>query len=148
MIPGTVLFDPDFEFKDGAKGRKIFIVLNNGNEGIYVAVKTTSKGDRYDIKHGCQILDRFPNYHLVKGSCCFLSENTWIQLDNFFEFKSDLLMQRVMVGEINRLGVLEDQQAIDLLVCTSHSEDLSLSQEKLVQCSLASLKNTLGEAAC
>ncbi len=147
MSPGTVLFDPEFSFKDGGKGRKIFIVLNNGSGGIYVAVKTTSKGDRYGINHGCQALDRFPNYYFVKGSC-FLDESTWVQLDNFFEFKSDSLIQKVVRGEINRLGVLGGQQTEDLLKCTTHSEDLSLGQEQLVQGALTALRQSMGEAAC
>lgn len=148
MTPGTFLFDSNFSFKDGQKGEKIFVVLNNGSGGTYVAAKTTSRGDRYGIQYGCQILDRFPNYHFVHGSC-FLSKNTWIQLDSFFEFRSDKLMQKVMSGGIHRIGVLENQQSTELLTCASHSEDLSMVQEEIVLNTLKSIKESnLSEAAC
>ncbi|WP_417549321.1 hypothetical protein [Methylophaga sp.] len=140
MTPGTVLFDANFLFYDGTKGRKIFIILNDGTEGKYVSVKTTSRGDRYGIQHGCQPMDRYPNFYLVKGSC-FLQENTWIQLDNFFEFDSAQMMQKVISGQINRIGVLSSEQALQLLICTTHSEDMSLSQEIIIQRAVQQMQN-------
>lgn len=138
MTPGTFLFDTEFIFKDGGKGEKIFVVLNNGSNGTYIAAKTTSKGDRYGIQYGCQILDRFPNFYFVKGSC-FLSKNSWVQLDAYYEFESGKLMQEVLLGQINRLGILERKQVTELLTCASYSEDLSLGQEKVVLETIKSL---------
>lgn len=140
MTPCTFLFDANFRFHDGEKGKKIFVVLNNGDSGHYVAAKTTSRGDRYGIQHGCQIMDRFPNFHFVKGSC-FLDENTWVQLDAFYEFNAADLLQKVMSGQINRIGVLDTVQALELLICTSHSEDLSQLQESLVLQTINDIKN-------
>lgn len=139
MIPGTFLFDPHFVFKDGNKGEKIFVVLNNGNSGSYITAKTTSRGDRYGIEHGCQIFDRFPNFFFVQGSC-FLIKNSWIQLDAFYEFKTDRLIDKVCAGQIHQIGVLENVQMSQLLNCSSHSEDLSYSQEKVIQSTISSLQ--------
>lgn len=141
MTPCTFLFDPTFQFHDGQIGQKIFVVLNSGASGEYVAVKTTSRGDRYGIQHGCQIMDRFPNFHLVKGSC-FLKESTWIQLDAFYEFRVTDLLQRVMSGQINRIGVLDTPQALELLTCTSYAEDLNQMQEAVVLQAIKDLKTT------
>lgn len=147
MIPGTFLFDSEFIFKDRQKGEKIFVVLNGGGNGFYIAAKATSRGDRYGIQHGCQILDRFPNFYFVQG-CCFLSKNTWVQLDSFYEFKSDKLMQKVITGEIRRLGVLENKQSTELLSCASHSEDLCLAYEKIILNTFEALKESeVSEAA-
>lgn len=146
MTPGTFLFDDNFKFHDGAKGRKIFVVLNNGSSGNYITAKTTSRGDRYNIQHGCQILDRFPNFYFVKGSC-FLSENTWIQLDAFYEFKAATLLQEVMSGQINRIGVVDTNQAIELLVCASHSDDLTQQQGVIISNTLANLKASVSAKA-
>ncbi|WP_089724171.1 hypothetical protein [Candidatus Thiosymbion oneisti] len=146
MSPGTFLFDDNFRFHDGNIGQKIFVLLNNGSTGIYVAAKTTSHGDRYGIQHGCQILDRFLNFYLVQGSC-FLKKNTWIQLDSFYEFKSDKLMEKVMIGEIKRIGVIEPRQTIELLKCASHSDDLSQSQETIVISSLETIKASVSPEA-
>jgi hypothetical protein len=144
MTPGTFLFDSQFRFKDGKTGRKIFLVLNSGEEGSYLAVKTTSRGDRYGIEHGCQVLARFPNFHLVKGSCC-LTENTWVQLDSFFEFEKAKLIQSVISGEINQIGTLSQSQLMEMLICASHSEDLSGSQENILQSSIKAEKGKVSK---
>lgn len=140
MTPGTFLYDENFTFKDGEQGQKIFVVFNNGSSGIYVASKSTSRADRFGIQHGCQVLDRFPNFYLVQGSCC-LTESTWIQLDAFYEFRKDELMQKVMSGAIHRIGVLETEQTKELLICASHSMDLTMSQESLITNAIESIKN-------
>jgi len=86
-------------------------------------------------------MDRFPNFHLVKGSC-FLKESTWIQLDAFYEFRVTDLLQRVMSGQINRIGVLDTPQALELLTCTSYAEDLNQMQEAVVLQAIKDLKTT------
>lgn len=139
MTPGTLLFDDNFVFHDGVKGQKIFVVLNNGLSGECLAAKTTSRGDRYGIQYGCQILDRFPNFYLVKGCCC-LNEHTWIQLDAFYEFKTAELIQKVIAGLIKRIGVIDVTQTVQLLTCASHSDDLSQHQERIVLQSLQDLQ--------
>ncbi|MGC3981563.1 MAG: hypothetical protein QM808_09905 [Steroidobacteraceae bacterium] len=135
MTPGTFLFDSDFKFHDGRKGEKIFVVLNDGLSGEYLAVKTTSRGHRYGLQHGCQVMDRFQNFFLVKGSCC-LSENTWIQLDSFYEFHTSKLIESVMQGAIKRIGTLDHEHTEKLLICATHSDDISVFQGKMIQASL------------
>ena len=139
MIPGTFLVDDNFKFRDGKTGKKIFAVLNNGSLGSYIAVKTTSKGDRYGIQYGCQIMERFPNFYFVKRSC-FLHENTWIQLDDFFEFEAEKLKQKVMNREVNRIGVLDSSQTIALLTCASHADDISSIHETEIKKTIDSIK--------
>ena len=138
MTPGTILFDNQFRFKDGKTGEKLFVLLCNGSNGNYLSVKTTSNGARFGIVMGCQILDRFPNFYLPVHSSC-LSKDTWIQLEEFYEFDSEKLLQAVLSGTINRIGLLEDKLTKDLLVCATHSDDLTEYQLELVQESLAAL---------
>ena len=64
MTPGTILFDTDFTFLDGDKGEKLFVILNDGNAGYYITVKTTSKGHSRGLTYGCQNQDRFQNFFL------------------------------------------------------------------------------------
>jgi len=142
MTPGTFLVDDNFKFRDEKTGKKIFAILNNGVLGSYIAVKTTSKGDRYGIQYGCQIMDRFPNFHFVQASC-FLQKNTWIQLDDFFEFDAQKLIQKVTNGEIHRIGVLEPSQTIELLTCASHSDDISSIHEKEIKKTIDAIRNQL-----
>ena len=127
MSPGTILFDRNFQFKDGEVGEKIFILLNNGSSGTYVSVKTTSNGSRYGLTAGCQVLERFPNFFIPVHAAC-LNDNTWVQLHVFYEFNAADLMQTVMSGEIHRIGVLPEKLANELISCSSHSNDITEDQ--------------------
>ena len=138
MVSGTLFFHKDFKFHDGVDGEKIIVVLGTGS-GIALVVKTTSRGTRYLLTYGCQATHRFPNFHLVKNCCC-LKKDTWIVLDEFYEFNYNHLLQKHFSNEIHRLGMLSDDITIDLLKCAIHSEDISSSQVEIVR---ASLKNIL-----
>lgn len=123
MTPGSVLFDESFKFKDGKTGNKLFIILNEGRDGTYFGVKTTSNGNRYSAIVGCNFKERYPFFYLPKGTCC-LNENTWVQLDSVYEFEKPKLIQYVMNQKIKYIGTLEGSTAADLIQCISHSEDI------------------------
>lgn len=124
MVPGTILFDPQFRFHDGKTGPKLFVVLNDGRNGVFIVVKTTSNDSRYSVVYGCQVTARFPHFYLPKGSCC-LPEHTWLCLDEFYEFDSDDLVQRVTQTRINRIGVLAPELTLEVQGCVLNSEDIS-----------------------
>lgn len=123
MVPGTILFDTKFRFHDGKSGEKLFIILNDGRGGSFVTVKTTSNDSRYGFVYGCQILNRHPHFYLPKGSCC-LTEHTWLCLDEFYEFDSAALIQRVTDTKINRIGVLPEDITLQLLSCVTSCDDI------------------------
>lgn len=139
MIPGTLFFYENFKFYDGATANKIIVALGSSG-AITLAVKTTSKGRRYLNDHGCQSDHRFQNFYLVQNSCLFLPKPTWIVLDEFYELKQTILLQKSFSNEVKRMGILEESITIDLLKCALHSEDISSNQVEIVK---ASLKNTL-----
>ena len=139
MTPGTILFDTNFRFRDGKIGSKLFIALNDGSKGVYVCAKTTSNDHRYGLTVGCQVMQRFPNFFIPKHACC-LGENTWIQLEAFYEFDTAGLIQKVMSQHIKRIGVLETKMTKELITCATHAEDLSRFQEQ-------ELARQLGELA-
>jgi hypothetical protein len=124
MVPGTILFDPKFLYSDGKTGEKLFVVLNDGRGGSFVTVKTTSNDTRYTFVYGCQITGRFPHFYLPKGSCC-LTEQTWLCLDEFYEFDAHELYQRVTATHIHRIGVLPEAITLELLACATNCEDIS-----------------------
>lgn len=124
MVPGTILFDPIFRFHDGNTGKKLFVVLNDGRNGSFITVKTTSNDSRYTFVYGCQILGRYPHFYLPKSSCC-LDDHTWLCLDEFYEFDADQLFQRVTDTRINRIGVLLVDILREILSCVTSCEDIS-----------------------
>lgn len=126
MVPGTILFDPRFQFSDGTTGEKLFVALNDGRGGKFVTVKTTSNDTRYTFVYGCQIFGRFPHFYLPRGSCC-LDGHTWLCLDEFYELDAQRLYQRITDGKIHRIGVLPESIALELLSCVTNCEDISAS---------------------
>jgi len=139
MTPGTLFFDRNFRFHDGAEGQKILVALGT-SRGATVVVKTTSRGARYRNDYGCQADHRFPNFHLVQG-CCSLSRATWVCLDEYYEFKDSELLQRHFSGDVNRIGVLPDSITVELMECALSSEDISGRQDQIVKSALDAYRN-------
>jgi hypothetical protein len=138
MIPGTILCDDEFTFSDGTKGQKLSVVLNDGQSGAYVVIKTTSNPNFKGTTYGCQSSDRYPNFFCPKGSCC-LKKDTWIQLDQFFEFMAHELVARHFTGHIKRIGVLPDQILKELLECAINCEDITQDQIQVLSDCLTQL---------
>jgi hypothetical protein len=131
MVPGTILFDPKFRFHDGKTGEKLFVVLNDGRGGSFVTVKTTSNDARYTFVYGCQIMGRHPHFYLPKSSCC-LDGQSWLCLDEFYEFDSHELFGRVTDGHIHRIGVLPEAITLELLSCVTNCEDISATHAETI----------------
>jgi hypothetical protein len=132
MVPGTIFFDPAFRFHDGKTGRKLFVLLNDGQRGTYTVVKTTSKDSRYGFVYGCQILCRHPHFYLPRGSCC-LPEHTWLCLEEFYEFDRHDLIARVTDTRVNRMGVLPDNVILEVLACAISCDDISATQAQEIR---------------
>ena len=127
MSPGTLLVSDNFIFSDGSIGKKILVVLNDGNIGYNLVVKTTSKDTHKSSNYGCQTQDRYPNFFLPQHSCC-LEKDTWIGLDEFFEFTTAELLARHFSGEIRTIGVLPDKTVKKLLECAIDCDDILAKQ--------------------
>lgn len=136
MTPGTILFHKDFKFSDGATKDKYLVVLGGVNSGVILAAKTTSKGHRYRIDFGCQSGSYFPAFYLSRGSCC-LPLCTWVCLDEFYELKSEILMQEMVSGHVYKHGELAASLTRDLQFCAKGSDDISAHQEVMIDGSLA-----------
>lgn len=131
MTPGTVLFDAQFRFSDGTLGQKILVLLNDGTDGVYVVIKTTSKDKHKRRKFGCQTSDRYPNFYVPSGKCCLRGES-WLMLDQFFEFHRQDLLTKRFAGQLNPLGVLPDIVLKDLLDCAIGCDDISTAQAQIL----------------
>lgn len=132
MTPGSVLFDTQFKFSDGTLGQKLLVVLNDGLAGVYVVLKTTSKDKHKGRNFGCQSRDRYPNFYIPQGQCCLRGES-WIMLDQFFEFRREDLLTKRFAGQMKTLGVLPNGILKDLLDCAIGCEDISLAQEQILR---------------
>jgi hypothetical protein len=91
--PGDILCDKEFQFEDGSKKEKLFVVLNTADgDAPCLVLKTTSQEKRFQGSHqGCNP-DKKVFYAPVKWQACF-SKNTYIQLPQIFEFSAAELIR-------------------------------------------------------
>jgi len=132
MTPGSVLHDSEFHFHDGETGNKLFVILNDGSAGAYVAVRTTSQAKNKSRSEGCHLDDWQQNFFVPKAKGCF-TKNTWICLDDFYEFNTTELLQGRFSGRINSIGELSSPVFQALIDCALHSDDISGLQAQAIQ---------------
>ncbi len=138
MTPGTLLFDRNFIYSDGTVGEKILVILNDGEIGKYVVVKTTSKGIHKGNIFGCQSSDRYPNFFLPLHSTC-LRKDTWVGLDQFFEFTQQDVLNKVFTQQMHQFGLLPNAILKQLLDCAINCDDITKEQEKILQTTYKSI---------
>lgn len=131
MIAGTILQDNQFKFRDKTTGNKLFIVLNDGTCGQYIAVKTTSKQHGRGVVYGCQNADIFANFFLPKSATWF-KENTWVCLDEFYSYKTSELLTGKFAGRITALSNLPVSILKELLKCAIDSPDIEFDQQDIL----------------
>jgi hypothetical protein len=91
--PGDILNYKDYEFEDGTKSNKLFVVLNApAGNSPYLVLKTTSQSKRYTgVTQGCN-----PNkktfFVPTSWEPCF-DLDTYIQIPQIIEIPSNELIQ-------------------------------------------------------
>ncbi len=138
MTPGTIISDTQFRFSDGTIGQKLMIILNDGTTGKYIVIKTTSQPKRKGRKTGCQSDDYYPNFYLPDGSCCLRGES-WLMLNEFFEFDTSHMLRGKFSGRMKHIGILPTDIVKELLDCAINCQDISLAQEQ----TLIDMRNNL-----
>ncbi len=132
MTPGAVLHDPQFRFRDGGTGNKLFVILNDGTAGFYIAVRTTSQAKDKSRSTGCHLKDWQQNFFIPKDDGCF-KKDTWICLDDFYEFDATELLQGSFSGRIQHIGELPSSMLLALISCALQSDDISGLQSLAVE---------------
>ena len=131
MMPGTILFHKDFVFADGTSADKYLVVLAAASNHVLVA-KTTSKGTRYRLDHGCQSGNYFAAFLLTVGCCC-LPKSTWICFGEFYELKLSQVHVKVVDGTIRQYGMLAPELTKDVQVCAVQTDDITSAQESSIR---------------
>jgi len=91
--PGDILCDKEFQFEDGSKKEKLFVVLNAADGGTpSLVLKTTSQEKRYHgSRQGCNP-DKKVFHAPAKWQTCF-SKDIYIQLPQIIEFSAAELIR-------------------------------------------------------
>ena len=134
MIIGSVYVDKNFEFQDGSIKKKIFVIVGICPRYVVVA-KRTSKQKGRGTMFGCQPTDRYHNYYLPPTST-YLTGNTWVCLDEFYELSSTKLMAKFLQQDLRQLCQIKVELARGIQLCALESLDISGAHMAVVQASM------------
>lgn len=128
---GDVLFYKDFEFEDGGKGDKLFVVVCYSD--CCLVLKTTSNNRFYkNSKDGCNPSKRV--YFIPKDKNEFFKIDTYIQLPQIFEISTkELLQGSFSKNVINYDSALSEKCTKSILQCLRHfKDDISSEHWKMI----------------
>lgn len=135
-IAGEIFHDPQFTFRDGPSGNKLFVLLAIANP-VFLVARTTSNPASKSRGYGCHNNDRFPNFFIPREAGLF-REDTWINLDYLTEFEAGQFQQRLHSGPLHKLphqvpvGLLRD-----LLQCAMEADGTTQAQVEMLRVTLA-----------
>lgn len=122
MNCGTVLYDTQFQFPNGSIIDKLIIVLCDFGTDYLVAQTTRQEKFKNKVA-GCQIKDKPSNYFIPEHTSWF-KDNTWILLDEVFEYNSDTFAYKKADNIAQHRDVLPKQQLKEILGCALKSDDI------------------------
>jgi hypothetical protein len=132
VTPGTILFDSSFVFKDKQVGEKLIVVLNDGTDGYYILVKTTSVPDNKEKKIGCNLTNKkYPNFFIEKKTCG-LPKDTWVALFEFYPYSTDEILNKHFRKQLEIKCTLPREILLKLLECCIICNDISGLDRKIL----------------
>ena len=116
--PGDVLFYEDFEFIDGSKKDKLFVVICH--DECCLVLKTTSNDNFYkNVKEGCNPQKRV--FFIPQANKEFFNLDTYIELPQLFEISIKELLQGSFSKKIKNYELALSETRIKLiLLCLIH----------------------------
>ncbi len=121
--PGEILVYRDYEFEDGSRADKLFVVLNSANLDVpCLVLKTTSQARRYsDARQGCNQGSKV-FFVPTNWEDCFKID-TYIQLPEIFEISTGSLLQGSLSRTISIVSKLSDNCFSQLKSCLRRFKD-------------------------
>jgi len=139
MKSSEIIFCKNFEFSDGTKKDKYFIVLNDPqpNQNFLVALTTSQEF----FAGGTKKRPSTPGCHAPE-ECFFIAQKTewfpdptWVCF-NFYEFDQQETLRREQKGIFNKKSCLGALKFTQLINCLKWSKDISKEQIKLFSSSV------------
>lgn len=127
---GAVLFWRGFEFADGGKADKLFIVLGARQGMNVVAVICTSQARGKKLEPGCHAAE---GYYFIPEKRDGFPLDTWVELHRAFEFSAPKLVAAMLSKEMVMHSNLRQELAAAIRNCFKHSEDASEAQIALLE---------------
>lgn len=130
---GDILCDDKFKFTDGTMGKKLFVVINDAEPPEpWLVVKTTSQSKRYqNVKAGCNADRRV--FYITTSTHQVFKLDTYIQLDEIFEYTATQFISGTWKKEITSIGQLSPTTFSQLKNCLKKlREDISDKHSNLI----------------
>lgn len=129
MAKGDIYLHSEFEFTDGTKGRKYFIILfePDNDELPYLVIKTTSqlRGKKFNI--GCN--DKNKVFYIPAKNNAVFPVDTLLQIDEIYEITTiEFLRGCITEQVIDHKGVLAPVTIAELINCIKKIKD-DISEE-------------------
>ncbi len=122
---------------DGTITNKFILVLCDFGSD-WLVVQTTQQPLAKNRFIGCQINDKPPNYYIPKTYGLF-TDDTWIRLDEVFEYNADTFFYKRKDGIVYDKGVFNDSLLKDILQCALKSDDIDIFYLEFLERCLDSL---------
>lgn len=123
MKPGSVFYCRNFEFDDGGKADKLFIVMTHARNSRFLIVRTTSQLKPWRQRNeGCQA---------AKGYYYFPGDKSWFDLATWVILDDPLLIEAKRLSDLCKSGAAEIKTTLELQVyaaiknCLKRVEDIS-----------------------
>lgn len=131
--PGQILCYEDYEFENGSRRDKLFVVLNAADSDTpCLVLKTTSQSRRYeDVKQGCNSQKKVFFVPADWGRC--FEVDTYIQVPQVIEISIENLLQGAFSKEIRVVNSLLPDCFTQLRNCLKlFKKDISQQHWKLI----------------
>lgn len=118
MAKGDIYLHSEFEFSDGTKGRKYFIILfEPDNDDLpYLVIKTTSQLKGYTYNIGCN--DKRKVFFIPQKNNAAFPVDTLLQLHEIYEITTIEFLQGCITEQvIEHKGVLAAVTIAELINC-------------------------------
>jgi hypothetical protein len=131
--PGEIYCYKNYQFENGSRSDKLFVILNRVDSNTpCLVLKTTSQSKRYTgVRRGCNSQKKV-FFVPTDWERCF-NADTYIQLPQIIEFSIVELLQGGFSDRIYRVNSLSSNCFAQLRNCLKQfKEDLSERQRKLI----------------
>ncbi|MBM4433482.1 MAG: hypothetical protein FJ025_05725 [Chloroflexi bacterium] len=131
--PGQVLFYKDFQFENGSKGDKLFVILHvAGINAPCLVLKTTSQSKRYaGAKEGCDPQKKV--FFIPKNWRECFPLNTYIQLPQIIEIESAEIFAGTLSKRMRLMNAISADCLTKLKNCLKRFKgDISLQHWNLI----------------
>jgi hypothetical protein len=121
---GAILHWEKFVFHDGEEANKFLLVLGAKAGADYLFVVATSQQKRRQTQPGCTLVP-FTYFFIPGGGKDFFKKDTWLLLDEPYQFSAAAVVQAGLSGALTVRGNLRTDLANAARNCMKRSRDVA-----------------------